>query len=115
MTWRCKDKGHQSSLTVLSEEAVTVPAGTFERCLKVKEEGVRVEKVQSETYKIQVEGITWYAPGVGMVKAIGKMRNLTSGKQYKGIEEMMKRMGIPGMELSTEVEERYELISFSKR
>jgi len=43
-----------------TNELVTVPAGTFARCLKVKSVG--------STDRISVQRFKWYAPGVGMIK-----------------------------------------------
>lgn len=114
MNWRCEDRTHKSSTTVLSEETVTVPAGTFERCLRVKEEGVKLDKFQSETYEMQFEAVTWYAPDVGSVKSIGKTRNLTLEKQLAPIMNLFDGIGIPGVNLSLTVETQYELISFAE-
>lgn len=60
------------------DNIVTVPAGTFERCLRIKCSGRLNEKgfpslwgadpSQYTTYVI--EEINWYAPGVGFIKSI---------------------------------------------
>ncbi len=55
-----------------TDESVTVPAGTFEHCIKVVGEG------ETEIYTDGVNGYTripfkveeWYAPGVGLVKQV---------------------------------------------
>jgi len=44
------------SVIVSVDETVVVPAGTFHECLKIRSEG----EVQSDS---------WYAPGVGLIKA----------------------------------------------
>lgn len=65
------------SLTVTAkidslDEIVTVPAGTFEKCLKVSEVGhVRKNMGQAtELVDISIESYKWYAPGVGIVKEV---------------------------------------------
>ena len=50
-----KDIGGRS-VVVAVDETVAVPAGTFHGCLKIRSEG-------------EVKSDSWYAPGVGLVKA----------------------------------------------
>lgn len=53
-------------------ETVTVPAGTFNNCIKVVAEGVfkiYTDAVNGET-EIPVRQEEWYAPGVGLVKQV---------------------------------------------
>jgi hypothetical protein len=50
------------------DETVTVPAGTFEGCVKVAAQG------ESSRGMVR-EQISWFCPGVGMVKLISKSRN----------------------------------------
>ena len=55
------------------DETVTVPAGTFERCLITRKMGYA-----AQSFGIMGEGVVmltedaWYCPGVGLVKAIRK-------------------------------------------
>jgi len=53
---------HLKSTIESINQTVTVPAGTFARCLKVKSVG--------STGRISVQQSKWYAPGVGMIKFI---------------------------------------------
>lgn len=57
-----------------TDETVTVPAGTFNNCLKVKAIG-KTEKnlgYMLGVAKISVEEHIWYAPGIGLVKSVRK-------------------------------------------
>ncbi len=65
----------QVSVTMTStiekiDDVVTVPAGNFERCLKIRE--YFSGKVNLGSYggepEVTVEEFTWYAPGVGSIK-----------------------------------------------
>jgi len=54
------------------DDIVTVPAGTFKNCLRIKAEGViRKEELGNEII-VNIEGYRWYAPGVGFIKDIRK-------------------------------------------
>jgi hypothetical protein len=54
------------------DDVVTVPAGTFKNCLRIKTEGViRKEELGNEII-VNIEGYRWYAPGVGFIKDIRK-------------------------------------------
>jgi hypothetical protein len=54
------------------DDTVTVPAGTFKNCLRIKGEGViRKEELGNEII-VNIEEYEWYAPGVGLIKYIGK-------------------------------------------
>jgi hypothetical protein len=54
-------------------ETVTVPAGTFKKCLKVKKTGTtKLDKGIFGVVTVNKEEISWYAPGVGMIKAMQK-------------------------------------------
>ncbi|MBU4349051.1 peptidoglycan DD-metalloendopeptidase family protein [bacterium] len=67
-------------------EIVTVPAGTFEGCLKIKTIGF-AEKVtgkwlglgEEEKVRIDGESYKWFAPGVGLIKAIFKEKKTCTG------------------------------------
>lgn len=52
-------------------EAVTVPAGTFERCVKVVGHGTLNADVGNYIGRttIEVKTTDWYAPGIGLVRA----------------------------------------------
>lgn len=56
------------------DETVTVPAGTFENCLKVVAQGEKVKNLGDfmQDAKISQDEISWYCPGVGLVKSITK-------------------------------------------
>jgi hypothetical protein len=47
-------------------EKVTVPAGTYEECVKVKHEG----GTQGAKASLSITAYEWYAPGVGLVKSM---------------------------------------------
>lgn len=54
------------------EDTVTVPAGRFAHCLKVRGEGnvhVRPDKTLGRL-SVHVENTDWYAPGVGLVRTV---------------------------------------------
>ena len=52
-----------------NDDVVTVPAGTFENCLRIK----RVSSVVNEKgHKIKREAYFWYAPAIGEIKRIHK-------------------------------------------
>jgi hypothetical protein len=70
------------------DEVVTVPAGTFKECLKIKSIGF-AEKVfgeeeqkwpppPKEYVKIERERYYWFAPGVGIIKGIFKEKKANS-------------------------------------
>ena len=53
------------------KETVTVPAGTFEKCMKVVAKGeVERDKGLLGTVKINIVKTDWYAPKVGLVKSV---------------------------------------------
>lgn len=55
------------------DETVTVPAGTFEKCIKVVRRGsTKNDGRFMHTAIITVEEYNWYARGVGLVKSIRK-------------------------------------------
>ena len=56
------------------DEAVTVPAGTFEHCVKTKTVGETSQNLGAfmGTARVTVEEYSWFCPGVGMVKAVRK-------------------------------------------
>lgn len=65
-----------------NKETVTVPAGTFENCLKIRGVG---DSIQNHGIlgkaKIHAEYLVWYAPGIGLIKAVitEKSNHLMSG------------------------------------
>lgn len=65
-------------------EVVTVPAGTFKVCLKIKAIGF-AEKVvgkwltEEEKVRIDREWYKWFAPGVGLIKMIFKEKKTCTG------------------------------------
>jgi hypothetical protein len=63
-TWK-EDDNTDAIIESINEE-ITVPAGTFKNCIKVKS---IFEKF------IKIESIYWYAPGVGLIKSHKKYIN----------------------------------------
>jgi len=74
------------------DEVVTVPAGTFKECLKIKSVGLGEETFVEEDsdqlfpkdflkekIKVEVEYYNWFAPNVGLIKAIYKEKKTSSG------------------------------------
>lgn len=60
------------------DEVVTVPAGTFEQCLKVAKTGrTQRDKGIWGKEEVSVEQYTWYAPGVGLVQSVIKEKGST--------------------------------------
>jgi hypothetical protein len=55
-TW--KNDNQDASIESINEE-ITVPAGTFKDCIKVK---------FTHESALRIENIAWYAPGVGLIK-----------------------------------------------
>jgi hypothetical protein len=56
-----------------TDETITVPAGTFKSCVKVKGSGNAQKKLGIlGDAQITVEQYTWFAPGVGMIKFMQK-------------------------------------------
>lgn len=54
-------------------DVVTVPAGTFENCIRIKSYGkttVSAEGPFRAIAHVEVEGVDWYAPNIGWVKGI---------------------------------------------
>lgn len=78
------------------DDVVSVPAGTFKNCIRVRCAGSTLVPVESRgVAEVSVETYSWYAPGVGRVRWITKER---SNNQLFG----------PGGEFSV------ELVSFSR-
>jgi hypothetical protein len=70
-TWDINTKLGEDDLTVnltveSTSEAVTVPAGTYKDCVKIKHKGAS----QKEGAGISLEAFEWYAPEVGLVKSM---------------------------------------------
>jgi hypothetical protein len=65
-------------------EVVTVPAGTFEDCLKIKTVGFAEKDISGEwrpkeTVRIDRECYMWFAPGIGIIKVILKEEKTLTG------------------------------------
>ena len=73
------------SIIESKDEIVTVPAGTFKGCIKVKGTG-SAEKNTGVfgVAKIKVEHYDWYAPGIGMIKSIVKESSNNIAAGYGG-------------------------------
>lgn len=71
------------------DDTVTVPAGTFEGCVKVVSTGQAARNMGAmalgTTANISIEGVDWYAPGVGWVRSVYKE---TSNHLLAGSGEM---------------------------
>jgi hypothetical protein len=52
-----------------NDDTVTVPAGTFQNCLRLK--GV-CDAANKKDQKVQAELYIWYAPDVGWIKTLRK-------------------------------------------
>ena len=61
---------HITSGKILGKESVTVPAGTFENCLKVS----YIEKSNMGEESMKEYVTAWYAPGIGLVKEESKTK-----------------------------------------
>ena len=72
------------------DEAVTVPAGTFEHCVKTKTMGERSENLGAfmGTAKVTLEEHVWFCPSIGLVKHVRKegSNNLMMGSGQLSIE-----------------------------
>ncbi|MBT5751247.1 MAG: hypothetical protein HOI33_00900 [Rhodospirillaceae bacterium] len=57
-----------------TNDTVSVPAGTFTDCVRIRGEGKVEHYISNEfgTIHIAVEDVSWYAPGVGLVKTTRK-------------------------------------------
>jgi len=88
------------------DEVVTVPAGTFKKCLKTKSVGL-AEKVfgeeqvwpPKENVKVERERYEWFAPDVGSIKVIFREKKTRSG-------------GATGLTLSDSIEIIMQLDTF---
>jgi len=62
------------SIALSVDEVVTVPAGTFTKCIKVVGRGSTRKNIGPlmGSAKVEVEYYSWYAAGIGMVKAVMK-------------------------------------------
>lgn len=70
------------------DEVVTVPAGTFKECLKIRTIGVAEKFFEKEnlTVRIEVDGSAWFAPGVGLIKVIFKEEKTNPGVVSSGVD-----------------------------
>jgi len=75
------------------DEAVTVPSGNFEHCVKTKTVGETSQDLGAfmGTAKVTFEEHLWFCPGVGMVKAVRK----------EGSNHLMVGSGQVSMELAS--------------
>jgi hypothetical protein len=115
--WQCNHPNYNSRSSSVSIEAITVPAGNFDNCLKIKEEGIR-ELKEDDTFwrltmmgnegpaRIRFEKIYWYAPGVGAVKCYESEEIIKSGRR--------DRLGLGNLFGNTKVEMRSELTSYER-
>ncbi len=75
------------------DAAVTVPAGTFQRCVKTKTVGETALNLGAfiGTAKVNIEEHAWFCTGVGMVKVVRK----------EGSSHLMGASGQFSMQLAT--------------
>jgi hypothetical protein len=68
-TWMYKDV----TMTIEAiNESVTVPAGTFEGCLRIKRTGTMEGKFMGPwNTSVEMDGFEWYAPAAGLIKSEG--------------------------------------------
>lgn len=61
-----------TSTVVSINEIVTVPAGTFEKCIKIRNSGTATKNIGNlrGEAEIKVECYEWFAPNIGLVKMI---------------------------------------------
>jgi hypothetical protein len=76
-------------------DTVTVPAGTFENCLRIKYSGKKDVKVAipfESTATVEIEGYDWFAKNVGWIKSIRteKANNLTLGLGKQVVIQLIK-------------------------
>ena len=60
-------------------ELVSVPAGVFAKCLKIRMRGAIA--ATNDTPEFRVENQLWYAPGLGMIKQVQKEERLSQKPQ----------------------------------
>jgi hypothetical protein len=58
-------EGQGSSVIESADEVVTVPAGTFKRCVRIK-----TVNITDDDASARLEDYAWYAPRVGWVKSV---------------------------------------------
>ena len=76
-------------------DTVTVPAGTFENCLRIKYSGKKALKVyvpSEGTAIVEIEIFEWYAKNIGLIKSIRseKASNLFLGWPQQRILQLVK-------------------------
>jgi hypothetical protein len=84
--------GHGTIVTLRTtiestDEIVTVPAGIFKKCLKVK--------LLGGTDKITVQLSRWFAPGVGLVKALDERRPLDLSAPFQQQSTELQGFQVP--------------------
>ena len=87
-----KDVVLKNTIEALND-VVTVPAGTFRNCIKIKGEGIlETGQLFGGPVSIEVEVYTWYAPGFYVIKGIHRERikrgelGWLTGPEYPSIE-----------------------------
>lgn len=72
-TWQSTRDGRQVSFPTVkaiaaTDETVTVPAGTFSGCIRLRIAGKAQANLTSGPATIEVRGDEWYAPEIGLIK-----------------------------------------------
>jgi hypothetical protein len=74
------------------DDVVTVPAGTFRRCVRIRGVGTTTHELGHpfKMVTVEVETTEWFAPGVGLVKLVRRENtrpeNYMSGEMVKELE-----------------------------
>jgi hypothetical protein len=81
-----EQKGHGSSVIESIDDVVTVPAGTFRGCIRIKTTSVTTDG----TPYITKQDCTWYAPGVGWIKSVMKEWHEEEGSVTAPVETVFQ-------------------------
>ncbi len=80
-----------------TDDVVTVPAGTFTRCVRLRGGGTTMYELSPliGNVRVEVETLEWFAPGVGLVKMVRREttypQNPGSGELVMELEALDKR------------------------
>jgi hypothetical protein len=91
--WQTSQFGRQitfpTTKTIEStDEVVTVPAGTFNKCIKIKIAGRTEVDVPTGTVTFEGESFEWYAPNVGYVKGTFRESVKAPGQPRETVMEL---------------------------
>ncbi len=81
-TFRKRTTGTRTKYKAVGKETVTVPAGTFEAVrVDYKQEMIDSEPKRKDEGVTEVGGTTWYAPDIGVVRAVHRVHMTVSGSK----------------------------------